>query len=67
MFTIDSRAGEENAAARPPDPPAPSCLGADYELALILKELRVITDQVYCIFNEIVILIHFVPIIPLGI
>ncbi|XP_077292996.1 nicotinic Acetylcholine Receptor alpha7 [Arctopsyche grandis] len=42
---IGFRGGEENAAARPPDPPAPTCLGADYELALILKELRVITDQ----------------------
>lgn len=45
-MTFSSRAGEESTAGRPPDPPAPPCLGADYELALILKELRYITDQV---------------------
>lgn len=36
------RSGEENGAGLA----AHSCFGVDYELSLILKELRVITDQV---------------------
>lgn len=36
------RSGEENGAGLA----AHSCFGVDYELSLILKEIRVITDQV---------------------
>lgn len=62
------RSGEENGAGLA----AHSCFGVDYELSLILKEIRVITDQVYVheiffnslLFNIPAIYTIIIPLVP---